>query len=288
MNLILQSPSQALLLSQLQTKRKPRGIKASGQSENSFRARLRSLINQIQEDINRILIPELKRRENEFVIADSVNPQIITLDDLSGDSIRPIRERWVSPEFELLAEQLALQFVTETNQINARRVREDLNRFGINALEPDLRAYMEEAVSDNVRLIKSISSQYLDNVESVVSANVRAGNRSTIIAKQLIQSHGVSVNRAKFIARDQTAKLNADLSKRRHLSAGFEYFRWIDSKDIRVRSRHRNIAKRKTKYGIGIYRYDELPLSDSGQPIFPGHDYQCRCIAQPVLPSEIN
>lgn len=274
--------SQKLLESQLKPKSKPRGVKASPQSETGFRLKLAKIIELIRSDIQSMLIPELKRREPEFVI-DSVK----TFDDLTGESLRPIRERWISPEFEIIAERLALEFVTETNLINARRIREDLNRFGINGIDPNLSQYLEEAIADNVRLIKSIPEQYLNSVEQIVSTNVRAGNRSTVAAKLIQQQHGVTLNKAKFIARDQTAKINSDLSQRRQRAAGFEYFRWSTSKDIRVRNRHDRIAKQKTKYGIGVYRYDDPPLSDSGQPILPGHDYQCRCVAIPVLSSEV-
>lgn len=287
MSLNRPSLSQQLLERQLKPKTKPRGVKASFQSEVSFRVKLTKIIESIRSDIQSILIPELKRREPEFIV-DSAEPaeKQKTFDDLSGDSLRPIRERWVSPEFEIIAERLALEFVTETNLINARRIREDLNRFGINGIDPNLSQYLGEAIADNARLIKSIPEQYLNSVEQIVSTNVRAGNRSTVAAKLIQQQHGVTLNKAKFIARDQTAKINSDLSQRRQRAAGFEYFRWSTSKDIRVRNRHDKIAKQKTKYGVGIYRYDDPPLSDSGQPILPGHDYQCRCVAIPVLSSE--
>ena len=90
-----------------------------------------------------------------------------------------------------------------------------------------------------------------------------------------------------MIARDQTSKINGELAEKQQKGAGFEYFQWIDSDDSRVRHRHSEIANKVTAYGKGIYRWDDLPLSDKGVPIKPGSDYQCRCIARPVSAREV-
>ena len=146
---------------------------------------------------------------------------------------------------------------------------------------------MQASVYDNARLIKSIPSQYLTNIESIVMSNVRAGGRWEAVAKQLQQEYGVTDRRAKLIARDQTAKINGQLSAKRQVAAGFEYFRWVDSHDNRVRDNHRDHNNKVTEYGKGIYRWDLPPLSVKGVPEIPGQMWQCRCIAQPVSSDEV-
>ena len=42
-----------------------------------------------------------------------------------------------------------------------------------------------------------------------------------------------------------------------------------------MRDRHQEIAEKVTAYGPGIYRWDNPPLSDKGEPIIPGGDYSC-------------
>jgi len=116
----------------------------------------------------------------------------------------------------------------------------------------------------------------------MVTSNMRSGVRSSQIAKQLAEKYGVTKARAKFIARDQTAKINGDITKLRQQQAGFEFFQWVDSDDVRVRDRHEAIANADVGYGPGVYRWDDLPLSDSGQRISPGQDFQCRCTAKPM------
>lgn len=276
--------SQKLLESQSKPKRRPRGVDSSTQSEISYRAQLRRIITEIRKDINSTLLPELRKQQANFAdgyIADNFFSFIQSI-------IERNRRRWTGPEFESLATQLAGDFIRQTNEINGRRIQEDLRGFGINFIDPDVRDYLDIAIQDNVRLIQSIPDRYLSQVEQIVATNVRSGNRAAVIQRALSAQFGAAQKRAALIARDQTAKINGDLSARRQRAAGFTHFRWVTSRDQRVRNRHDSLANRNTKYGKGIYRFDSPPLSDSGQPILPGQDYQCRCIAQPVLPSEIN
>jgi len=144
------------------------------------------------------------------------------------------------------------------------------------------------SIADNSRLITSIPEQYLTQVESIVMNNVRAGGRPAAISKQLADQFGITSARAKLIARDQTAKVNGDLSARRQTQSGFEYFEWVDSGDVRVRKRHETISDKMTAYGRGVYRWDNPPLSDRGTPIIPGQDFQCRCTARPVTRREVD
>jgi SPP1 gp7 family putative phage head morphogenesis protein len=160
---------------------------------------------------------------------------------------------------------------------NARKTQEQFRRFSIDifAGNETISEYVKASAGDNVRLIKSIAEQYLTQVESIVTTNMRAGNRPSAIEKLLTNQFGVTKRRAKMIARDQSAKINADLAEKRMRSAGIEHFQWVTSKDQRVRDRHDSIANKVTKYGKGIYRWDDLPLSDKGVPIAAGTDFQC-------------
>ncbi|MCK5126818.1 MAG: minor capsid protein [candidate division Zixibacteria bacterium] len=184
--------------------------------------------------------------------------------------LQRIISKWTSPAFRALGESIARTFVTTADDVNEKR-------FGINILGDDvtLQEYIQASIYDNTNLITSIPAQYLGQVESIVMTNVRSGNRSSAIIKTLQQQYGVTKRRAKMIARDQTAKVNADLSRQRQTLAGFEYFQWQDSDDSRVRDRHESIANNVTAYGKGVYRWDNPPLSDKGVPIIPGSDYQC-------------
>lgn len=78
-------------------------------------------------------------------------------------------------------------------------------------------------------------------------------------------------SRYQLIARDQTAKLNAYLDRLRQEQAGIEKYRWLTSRDERVRDRHR-------QYEGQIYSWDKPP-SDG----HPGEAVQCRCLAIAIV-----
>ncbi|CAM0034265.1 head morphogenesis [Vibrio phage K122] len=247
----------------------------------SYNAELQRMVRRIKKDIDQSIKPQVKDLEFEYT-ADSWA-------DVIEVSLAALRQRWSSEIFNRFAERLASKFVQAVNVQNQQQFQNQYKSFGINVYAGNqaVSDYLDATVKDNVRLIKSIPDQYLTQVESIVLGNMRAGMRPSAINKQLQDQFGVTERRARVIARDQTSKAANGLAKKRMQSAGFEYYQWTTSEDERVRSRHRKISDKVTAYGKGIYRWDNPPLSDKGEPISPGTDYSCRCIARPVLESEV-
>ena len=274
--------SEELLQQQLQQatkRRKPKGVKMDRAAGNAYNVELQRLVREIKRDIDSRILPVIRSVEHQY-IADGWPDVIAGIMDV-------VRGRWESSQFNAIADRITRSFVMAANRTNQARNERDI---GINAIvgNQQLQDALDAATYENVRLIKSIPQQYLDRVGSIVNTNMRAGNRPSAIAKLLQDQFGVTERRAKFIARDQTAKINADLNQARQTAAGFEYFEWDDSDDERVRKRHDEIANKVTAYGPGVYRWDNPPLSDSGVPIIPGSDYACRCVAIPRTQAEVD
>ncbi|AUR92489.1 head morphogenesis domain protein [Vibrio phage 1.173.O._10N.261.55.A11] len=247
----------------------------------SYNAELQRMVRRIKKDIDQSIKPQVKDLEFEYTADSWV--------DVIEVSLAALRQRWSSAVFNRFAERMASKFVQAVNLQNQQQFQNQYKSFGINiyAGNQAVSDYLDATVKDNVRLIKSIPDQYLTQVESIVLGNMRAGMRPSAINKQLQDQFGVTERRARVISRDQTSKAANGLAKKRMQSAGFEYYQWVTSEDERVRSRHRKISDKVTAYGKGIYRWDDPPLSDKGEPISPGTDYSCRCIARPVLESEV-
>ena len=282
--------SAELLQQQLTTskRRKPRGVKQDLQAGATYHTELRRIVREVRKDIDTYVMSAVKSTSFEYT-ADGVST-MVTLDsyvDVIAGALKLVRERWSSPQFNALATRIARKFVTTANNSNAERTKRDL---GIDVFvdNSELRDYVQASIYDNVRLIESIPTQYLTQVDSIVMTNVRAGGRPSAIAKLLQGQFGVTERRAKLIARDQSNKINSNLSQMRQTAAGFEYFRWETSHDERVRDRHEDVAKRVTAYGRGIFRYDNPPVVDQNVPQKPGEPIQCRCIAIPVSQEEVN
>lgn len=279
--------SKELLQLQLTQKRsKPKGVKPDIANGVAYYAELRRMIIAVTKDINVQIMPLVRSLAPEYARDSAIEVNDSWVDILTA-AMEFVKNKWTGPQFKLFADTAARRFVTAANQSNRRRTERDL---GINIFSDNqtLADYLQASAADNARLITSILDQYLTQVESIVMTNVRAGGRPSAIAKALQQQFGVTELRAKFIARDQAAKINGQLNEKRQVSAGFPYFKWQDSDDQRVRDRHEYLANHVTAYGKGIYRWDNPPLSDKGIPIIPGQDYQCRCIAIPVSQDEVD
>ncbi len=283
--------SQELLtqqLNQVTKRKKPKGIKAPVAVGIAYNAELQRMVREVSKDINENIVPLVRALEPQYQ-ADSAIGTTDTWVDILTSALTLLKNKWASPRFVEVSNRLASKFVLTASAANEKKFTDSMRSFGINvyADSQELSDYLAASAYDNSRLIQSIPAQYLTQVDSIVMTNVRAGGRSSSIVKQLSEQFGVTSRRAKFIARDQTAKINGDLNKIRQQNAGFEYFQWIDSDDERVRDRHEDIADKVTAYGKGIYRWDNPPLSSKGTLIIPGQDYSCRCIALPISNSQV-
>ncbi|WP_289284279.1 MULTISPECIES: phage minor head protein [unclassified Methylophaga] len=237
-----------------------------------YNVELQRIVNLVKKSIDKELIPAIKQVEYQYV-ADEAWP------DRISNILNILKAIWSSREFDEKSKLIAGEFVSSTVKSVDKKNKA---KFGINAFgnSEKMSNYLSAATTQNANLIKSIPEQYLNNVANTVLTGMRNGVLARDIAKQLSDDYGVTQRRARFIARDQTAKVNGEIDKRRQVDAGFEYFQWLDSDDERVRHKHRLIADKKTKYGKGVYRWDDLPKNDKGETIQPGSDFGCRCTAR--------
>lgn len=257
-----------------------------------YNAKLQRLVKQVKKDIDATLIPLVRSLAPEYVqdadlVADAA--PVVTTDAWSDTILAAVgflRERWASMRVASGANRIASEFV----QSNLKKSERDLRKSaGIDVFSgsPVMQEYLRASVQQNTQLIQSIPARYLEEVETLLVANMRSGMRPGYIERALHEQFGVTQRRAKMIARDQTGKIQGELAEKQQRNAGFDYFQWLDSDDSRVRTRHREIADKVTAYGKGIFRWDNLPLSDKGLPIKPGSDYQCRCTPRPVSAREV-
>ena len=244
-----------------------------------YNKQLQNLVKKVRGDINNIIMPQVKSLEPQYVVSYDESPS-----ENINKQFQALLAKYSSPNFLKIYTDLSTAYITQINNNNQDKFNKQMKDFGLNIYGESsfLQSYLSDSIATNVKLIKSIPQQYLSNVENMINNNMRAGLRSSYMTKQLVDQFGITKRRAIFIARDQTNKTNGLMNQKRQVSSGFNYFRWLTAGDNRVRCRHQEIANKITTYGKGIYRWDNLPLSDKGVPIAPGQDYGCRCTATPV------
>jgi SPP1 gp7 family putative phage head morphogenesis protein len=166
------------------------------------------------------------------------------------------------------------RYGAETSKFQREQLHRQLRAgLGINvvAADPDLNAVLERFAAENVALIRSLPTRYLDDVETRVARAVRTGARAEDVAAELEARLGVAEDRARLIARDQIGKLNGELNKTRQEALGVDAFVWRTSRDERVRPAH---AAREGK----SFMWTEPPADG-----IPGEAVNCRCFAEPSL-----
>lgn len=148
------------------------------------------------------------------------------------------------------------------------------NVFGVDIFieQPWLKDQLTLFATQNAQLITSIPSEELLRVSGAVERGLQEGASINTITESIEKSFGITRRRAKTIARDQTAKLNASLTKLRQQELGVDEYEWQTSGDERVRESHR-------KNDGKIFRWDSPPAATG----HPGTDVNCRCVAIPIL-----
>ena len=252
--------------------------------------KLRQINREVRQDIKTDLVPIVKMFANEYTkqpagtTTDAIQRTVDGWAEVITNVLARIVERWNSPFRQYQAEQISSDFVKASISDADKRQDVSINLYSGN---DRIENYMVAAAQQNARLIKSIPERYLDQVSNIVIGNMRQGMRPSYIESRLTEQFGVSERRAKLIARDQHSKIQGDVSKLRQEAAGIKYFRWLDADDSRVRTSHRRCAHKDVGFGKGVYRWDQLPKNEKGQPIYPGSEINCRCVAVPVPESMV-
>lgn len=195
-------------------------------------------------------------------------------DASSFDALRMLVGSMVRMVSTSLGDLLQLEATRHTKSW-IRNVR---TAFGVDlravAREEDLEGVLEIAAMRNASLIRGMADDVLKQIAVQTTEALLNGESVAKLRERIRGRLNVSDSRAQLIARDQTAKLNADLNQKRHTDAGIESYVWRTSADERVRPRHRDLEGK-------VYKYGEPTGAEEGLP--PGKPIRCRCIAQAIV-----
>lgn len=166
---------------------------------------------------------------------------------------------------------LSKQFQSTTKKITARE-------FEI-PLDPRLADELKEAYTINLeKYIQNWQDEQILRLRQKVARNVEKGFRSENLVFDIISERGVSLRKAQFLARQETSLMVSKYREIRYEDIGVRRYMWSTSRDSRVRHDHRELQGE-------IFRFDQPPVTDQATMARnnPGEDYNCRCVAIPVL-----
>jgi SPP1 gp7 family putative phage head morphogenesis protein len=238
-------------------------------AEARYERALVRLVRELVKIVNRTIQPHLrfaaKREREDAEISTTFG---VDFGNLRIRIMRLIRSKRISP----IVDQFG-------NEILKGNTREMTRLLGIDlaAETPATQLILANIRAANVQLIESIAERLLGDVHRVVTESVINGTRVETLAGQLKERYSVSESRARLIARDQTLKANASLTEERHAQAGITHYVWSSARDEMVREIHAELD------GF-VFAWNDPPItSESGERNHPGEDYQCRCVAIPVV-----
>lgn len=287
----------ALLESRKRKPRAPKPVKPDAKTEAAYRAQLQSLVRLMAKELYAVIEPELKRLKPQYTADAYVRDSWV--DSVLG-AIRRVSSKFTNALFSEQAERIAARTISRAEADNAEDFRDSVNKaVGIDITRvtqsTGMRNYLEASTAANVNLIKSIPAEYFQKVETLILDGMNGGLAPSTLAKQIQEETGVAYRRAKFIARDQMAKINSDLTRKRQEEAGIDFYQSIDSGDIRVSGnpagKYPNakiscwgIARQDIGYGKGIYKVSDGAPWRGESGLHPGkHHPGCRCTAQAMI-----
>lgn len=161
---------------------------------------------------------------------------------------------------------------------------EDLKNTGIIIdVTPELSQRIIQDYTNNLNLsIVNWSQDQTERLRNMVEKNILSGYNRLELIDQISNEYSVTMNKAKFLARQETTLLTSTVRDERYQGAGIKKYMWSATGgkqgDGRTRLLHRML------HGQIIY-YSSPPIIDerTGQRGHAGKAYGCRCGAKPLL-----
>ncbi len=199
-------------------------------------------------------------------------------------------------EFEQFVADFDLEsYIRRISQMASNRSISEWRRlvyktFGLDILEDYYKGefyaeILERWIATNVSLIKTVPSNTLAALEEIIIEGYRNGVSLATLKRQIQAVYDVNEAKATFWARDQIAKLNADLTKTQQIDAGVTRYKWSTSLDSRVRDCHAELHGQVFEWNDPPEMWYENKTGKiyTGRRCHPGEDYQCRCVAIPIF-----
>lgn len=156
-------------------------------------------------------------------------------------------------------------------------------------LTPAARKTIATEWQNNMKLwIKDWTQKEIKSLRKEIRKSVFTGNRYESMIGLIQKSYGVSQNKAKFLARQETSLLMAKFKETRYTAAGVNEYKWGCVK-MPHQQKGSKYLPGQVRYDHGIlegkiFRWDNPPVTDDkGSRNNPGQDYNCRCFAIPVV-----
>lgn len=151
---------------------------------------------------------------------------------------------------------------------------------GVSDLSEKSKKKLAKTYVDSLKpFIKKFSSEQIADLRAIVKANAETGYRFDFLVERIQNRYDVTQSKAEFLARNETAIYVSKVRQARFGDVGITKYVWRTAGDSEVRKDHKKLNGR-------TFEYSKPPIVDeaTGRRANAGEDYNCRCVADPVMP----
>lgn len=249
-----------------------RAIHANRGQAALYHHRMLALIDAMTASVEQLVIATY--RTDAPVVAMDASPVLAMRDQL-----RKLAARWIK-RFDTAAPKIAEAYLKGSFKATDSAMRLALKDAGWTVkfeMTPAIREAFEASLAENVGLIRSIPQEYLQQVEGAVMRSYSIGRDLQTMVRDIKRIYPKAANRAVLIARDQSNKANAVVTRARQTELGIVEAIWMHSHAGKT-PRPDHVAANGKRYKVAEGRLI------SGEYIFPGELINCRCTSRSVLP----
>lgn len=140
--------------------------------------------------------------------------------------------------------------------------------------------------------IRDFADEQIPILRQIVRKSAEQGYRFDRLIPQIEQRFDVSKSKAEFLARQETSLLVSKFREERFRENIGDDYIWMTSHDARVRpaanltpAERKHAGNHRKLDGERFNFRDKAPAwaMSCRQPCNPGEDFNCRCVARPIL-----
>jgi SPP1 gp7 family putative phage head morphogenesis protein len=177
------------------------------------------------------------------------------------------------------AERVTRKMHEEINWRNMRSWKGLADQLGrgmtLELLSAPVRPACRRLLDEQVILVKSLPLEAAQRVQRL-SHGVESAQDYKDMMEDVYSSGRIITNRAKMIARTETARTSSVLTQVRAEHIGSDGYIWHTQRDEKVRPDHRRLEG-------SVHRWDRPPDAGAGLRYHPGMGPNCRCFPEPIL-----
>lgn len=255
-------------------KQPTRGVTPNAGIEAAYRRRLDTMIGEMAGST--LYWIRAAYRKDPPRMAEDASPA-----DVLQSVVSQLAKRW-QKKFNTLSDELAVYFADSVEKRSSEQLKRILKDAGWTVpmtLTPAQRDVLDATVNQNVGLIRSIPEKYFTEIEGAVMRSVQTGRDLKQLTDDIEKQTGVTRRRAAFIARDQSNKATAAMSRAKQVEVGITEGVWKHSSAGKT-YRPEHVKMNGKTFDLSEGMYDSV----EGRYVLPGELINCRCGWVPKIP----